>query len=92
MGEEDPEFVAEQAFADVVVAVAVGPERGLRIVHVQRSQLVEADLLVDLGEHPVELFALRDVVTGRVEMARVEADPEPLVGVQGVVEGCEFFD
>jgi hypothetical protein len=36
MREEDAELLAEQAVADVVVAVSIRPERGLRVVHVQR--------------------------------------------------------
>ena len=50
MREEDAELFADQALADVVVPVAVRPERRLRVVHVQRPQPVEADPLVDLAE------------------------------------------
>src|SRR2546421_4583002 len=92
MREENAEPLTEQALADVVVPVAVRPERGLRVVHMQRPEPLEADALVDLGEHAVELLTLRDVVAGGVEMAGVEADAEPLVSTQGVVERRELVD
>ena len=89
---KDPELFAEQALADVVVPVAVRSERRLRVVDVQGAQPLEADPLVDLGEHAVELLPLRDVVAGDVEVTGVEADAEPLVCAQGVVERGELLE
>jgi hypothetical protein len=37
VGQEDAEPLAELALADLGVAVAVGAERRVRVVHVQRS-------------------------------------------------------
>jgi hypothetical protein len=55
--EEDPELLAHQPVADVVVAVAVRAERRLRVVHVEAAQAVEADRAVESGHHPIELRA-----------------------------------
>src|SRR4051812_35301879 len=92
MRKEDAELLAEHTVADVVVAVAIRSERRLRVVHVERAQPVEPDLLVDLGEHLVELRARRDVVTGDVEVARVEADAQPLVLSERRVERGQLVD
>src|SRR5205823_1280367 len=92
MREKYPEVLTEEALADVVVPVAVRCKRSLGVVHVQRPESVEADPLVDLGEHSVELLTLRHVVTGDIEMARVEAEPEALVCWQGFVESRELLD
>jgi hypothetical protein len=91
MCQEDAEILAEQAFADVVVAVAVRAERRLRVVRVQRAQSVESDQLVELSEDAIELLAVGHVVAGGVEMARIEADPEPLVPVERRIERRELF-
>ena len=48
------------------------------------AQAVEADLLVDLLQQPVELLAVGDVVARRVEVARVEAEAEPRVPAQPI--------
>jgi hypothetical protein len=54
MSEEDAELLAHQPVADVVVPVAVRPERRLRVVHVQAAQAVEPDALVELADQLVE--------------------------------------
>src|SRR3954465_14161154 len=92
MGDEDAQVLAEHPVADVVVAVAVGAEWRLRVVHVQRAKAIEADLLVLLGEHLVELLLTSDVVTGDVEVAGVEADAEALVLPECAVERGELVD
>jgi len=79
--EEDRQLVADQAVADVVVPVAVRAERRLRVVHVQATQTVEPDLAVELLDHGVQLGRLRHVVAGGEQVARVEADAQPLVVV-----------
>src|SRR6266480_2154918 len=45
-----------------------------------------------MREENTELLTFRDVVAGGVEMTGVEADAEPLVSAQGVVEGGELVD
>ncbi len=76
VGEEDSEPFAHQSFADVVVPVAVRAERRLRVVDVEGAQTVEPDPVVDLGEQAIECVRIGDVVSGRVQVARVEADAE----------------
>src|SRR5262245_44900198 len=92
MGEEDPELVAHEALADVVVAVAVRAERFLRVVDVQGLEAVEADLVVHVFYDAVQLPSVSYVVAGRVEMARVEADAEVRVTVEPVDDGRELVD
>ena len=48
MGEKRSEAFAHEAFADVRVAVAIRPERRLRIVYVDGAEAVQADAVVDL--------------------------------------------
>ena len=84
VAEKDRELVADQTVTDVVVPVAVRPERRLRVVHVQAAEPVEADRIVELAEHAVELGALRDVVPRGEEVAGVETDPEARMPIQRV--------
>src|SRR3954453_13750914 len=86
MGEEDAQVLAEQAVADVVMPIAVGAERRLWGVLVQHAEAIEADLLIDLDEHLVQLLPTGDFVAGHVKVAGVEADAEPLVLPEGCVE------
>src|SRR6059036_3136657 len=74
--DEDAELLAHQTVEEVRVAVAVRAERRRRVVDVQRAKPLEPDQLVHPFEHPVELPAVGDVVARRVEMARIEADPQ----------------
>jgi len=92
MCEEDPQVFAEHAVADVRVPVSVRGQRSLRVVRVQGAQPFEADVLVDLGEHAIELGSPRDVVPGRVEVARVEADPEPVMPAECLVQRGQLLD
>jgi hypothetical protein len=84
--EEDAELLAHQAVADVLVAVAVRAERRLRVVHVQAAQALDADVPAELPEQVVERGRLGDVVAGREQVARIEADAEPLVAVDRLVD------
>ena len=54
MGQEGAEALAELAFEDVRVPVAVRAEWGGAVVDVQCTQAVEADRLVDLCHERVD--------------------------------------
>src|SRR3954454_23710086 len=71
-------LLAELARADVGVAVAVRPEGSSRVVEVQRAEAVEADLGVEVVEDACEASRRGDVVARGVQVAGVEAAPEPL--------------
>ncbi len=77
MGEEHAELLAHEPLEDVVVAIAVRAEGRLRVVDVEAADPVETDPLVDLVEEPIDLITIGDVIARRVEVAGVEAEPEP---------------
>jgi hypothetical protein len=54
MGEERAEPLAELALADIRVPVAVRPQRGVGVVHVQRTEPVETDGVVEFAQQRVE--------------------------------------
>src|SRR5262245_3026806 len=92
VAQEDRELVADQPFADVRVAVAVRAERRLRVVHVERPQPVEPDQPIEVVEEPVQDGGVGDVVAGRPEVARVEADAEPGMAVEPLDECRELLE
>jgi len=92
VAEKDAELLAEEAVADVVVPIAVRAERRLRVVHVQAAQAVEADALVEVGDQTVEHLPIGDVVARGEQVARVEADTEPLVSTGRVVDGHQLVE
>ncbi len=49
-------FAPDRAFADVFVAVELGPERGLGVVHVPDLDVVEADQTGDLRDRRLVAF------------------------------------
>jgi len=59
---------------------------------VQGPQPLEPDRLVDLGDELAERGAVADVVAGGVEMAGVEADPEPGMAVERIEQLRELGD
>ena len=65
---------ADVAVADVLVAVAAAAQLDLRVVGVHGDELVEADLLLELGHRQLEALGAGEVVAGRVGVLRVEAD------------------
>jgi hypothetical protein len=80
--EEGAEAFAHLAAADVRVPVAVRPKWRGRVIHVQGTQPVEPDLAVDLVEQRIERRHVGHVVARRVEVARIEADPEPRMALK----------
>src|SRR5664280_1183850 len=92
MGEKDAELLAHHALADVFVPVAIGAERRLRVVDVQGAQAVEADQALELINERVELGSLGHVPARDVEMARVEADAEPLVAVEAFAQSRQLLE
>jgi hypothetical protein len=52
--EKRAQAFSHQPFADVRVAVAVRPERGVPIVHVDGAEPVQADAVVDFRERLVD--------------------------------------
>ena len=90
--EEHADALAHLALEHVRVPVAVRAERRRAVVDVQRAQPVEADRRVHLGDDRVERGAVGHVVAGGVQVARVEADAEPLVAVERVDELRELVD
>src|SRR5689334_2453398 len=92
MSEEDAELLADHALADVVVPVAVGAERRLRVVHVQRAQPVEPDLAIQIAEQGVQRLAVGDVVARHPQVARVEADAESWMAVEAVEQRRQLLE
>ena len=68
--------------------VAVRAERRRAVVDVERAQPVEPDRRVDLGDELVDRGRIGDVVARGVEVAGVEADPEPRVAVERLERAC----
>ena len=68
--------LAELALADVRVAVAVGAERRLRVVEVQRADAAAPELAAGLAQHRVHRRGRADVIAGGEQVAGVQADAE----------------
>ena len=68
------------------------PSGGGRVVHVQGAQAVEPDLAVELVEDGIERAHIGHVATGRVEMARVQTDPEARMPVEPVEDDGQLLD
>ena len=85
-------LVAELALADVRVAVAVGAERRLRVVQVQRAEPVEADDGVGALERVLQARHRADVVAGREQVAGVEAEPEPPLAAAGLDQRGQLLE
>src|SRR4051794_22937997 len=81
---------AELALRDVGVAVAVGAERRLRVVEVQRPDALDPDELDALVEHRAERLLGPDLEARGQKVAGVQADPEALVAAGGVDERGEL--
>jgi hypothetical protein len=62
--EEQPEVVADEALAEVRVAIPIGAELGRRVVDMEGPESIEADRLVDLVETGVESRRVGDVHSG----------------------------
>src|SRR5262249_57662291 len=92
MSEEGAEALADQPLADVVVAVAVRAEGRFRVVRVECAKSVEAHARIDVREQRVERSAIGDVHARRVEVTRVEAEPEPLVPAERVEDRRELVE
>ena len=74
------------------MAVAVGAERRLRVVDVQRAQPAEPDDPVELVEHAGEPVGRADVVAGGEQVAGVEADAEPLAAAGDLDQPRELLE
>ena len=72
----------ETAGADVLVAIDAAAARALRIVGVEESQAIEADDAIEEGDRVRIAIRRHDVVSGRDEMTRVEADADTRRAVQ----------
>jgi hypothetical protein len=92
VAEEDAHALGDLSLAQVRVAVAVGAQRCSGVVHMQRSQAVEADALLDLVQASVQRRAIRDIGARDPEVARVEADAKPRVPVEAVYEDRQLVD
>src|SRR3954447_165101 len=82
----------ELALGDVGMAVAVGAERRLRVVEVQRPDPLDADELDALVEDRAERVGRADLEARREQGAGVQADPEALVASGGVDERRELVE
>jgi hypothetical protein len=92
VAEEDGELVADESLAKVRVAVTVGAQRGLGVVHVKGSQAIESDQAVELVEQRIERGRVGHVVPGCPEMAGIEADAEASMAPQPVDERCQLLE
>ena len=64
--------------ADVGVAVAVGAQRRLGVVEMQRPEPIDADDAIELVERRSQTGGGADVITGREQVAGVQAHAEAL--------------
>ena len=85
-------LLAELARSEVGVAVAVGAERRLRVVEVQRADPPRAERAPGLAQHRVHLGGRADVVARGEQVARVEAHPQPLLAAGGVEQPRELLE
>ena len=92
MGEERRHPVTDLPRAERGVAIAVRAEGCVRIVDVETAQPIEPDRVVELAECRVERDGIGDVDAGDPPVARVEADPEPRVPLEGVEDRRQLGD
>ena len=84
---------AELALADVGVAVAVGAQRRLRVVEVQRAEAAQADRRRRTRRaRRASASARADVVARGEQVAGVEADAEALVAAGGVEQRGQLVE
>ena len=91
MGEERRHPVADLPAPSVVWRSRFEPS-GIRVVDVQAPQAIEADRLVELRECRVERGGVGDVDPRDEPVARVEADAEARMPVEGVEDRGELGD
>ena len=72
--------------------VAIRAQRRLRVVDVEGSEPLQADLAIDLLDETIKRVAIRHVASRGIEMARVEADPEAAEASQLVEDHSELVD
>ena len=85
-------LVAQLALAHDRVPVAVGAEPHRRVVRVQRPEAVEPDDAVELVDHLPEGLRRADVIARGEQVARVQADAEPLAAPGGVEQPGELLE
>src|SRR5262249_36358322 len=76
--QETERLQTDPALADVLVAVEVAAELPLRIVEVEGSDLADADRAGERCEGLLVSGGRAQVVPRREDMARIEADADPL--------------
>ena len=74
------------------MTVAIRAEGRVGVVDVQAAQPIEPDRVVEVRERLVERVGVGDVDARDPPVARVEADPEPLVPVEAVEQRGELVD
>ena len=82
--------LAELARADVRVPVAVGAERGLGVVEVQRADAPGAELAPGLGEHRAHPPRRADVIAAGEQVAGVQAHAQALAAAGGLQQRREL--
>ena len=92
VGEEGAEVLAHLSLEHVRVPVAVRAERRRGVVDVQCPQAIQADARVELTDELVDLLGIADVVARRIEVARVEAQPEPRVAAEPVEQRVQLLE
>jgi glutamyl/glutaminyl-tRNA synthetase len=90
--EERAQAFSHEPFADVRVAVAVRPERRLRIVDMDSAQAVQADAVVDLRQRLVDSGRVGHVDTRDPEVAGIETDAEVRVPSEPIDEDGQLVD
>src|SRR5690606_28019869 len=77
-------FDADLPIADMLMAVPVRGERHLRIIEMDHAEFVDTDHPIE-GTHGVLIGLWRpDVISGGEDVARVEANPYPLLRLDQV--------
>jgi hypothetical protein len=86
MRQKRSKALAHEPFADVRMAIAVRPQRRLRIVYVDGAEAVQADAVVDLREHLVDPSRVGHVDARDPEVAGIEADAKMRVPSEPIDE------
>src|SRR5262249_51208237 len=72
--------------------IDAAPERLLRVVQMKRLQPIESDETAELRERLRVALRRDDVIAGRVEMARIEADADARMVVHRAEDRRELLE
>ena len=85
-------LAAETSLTYVLMTIQSTSAGALRVVDVDASDLVEADVLLQFRNGPAVFRGVGEVVAGGKQVARVEANGQPLVFGYAGDDSAEVFD